>query len=34
MDDLDRYINKRKKTDKEFSKNFDKGYEELKIELI
>ncbi|XPV70183.1 MAG: helix-turn-helix domain-containing protein [Halarcobacter sp.] len=31
MDDLDRYIKKRKKTDKEFSKNFDNGYEDFKI---
>lgn len=31
MDDLDRYIKKRKKTDKEFSKTFDNGYEDFKI---
>jgi len=30
-DDLDRYIQKRKKTDKQFAKDFDAGYEEFKI---
>ena len=30
-DDLDRYIQKRKKTDKRFAKDFDSGYEEFKI---
>ena len=31
MDDLDKYIKKRKETDTEFSKNFDKGYKDFKI---
>lgn len=31
MSDLNDYINKRKANDKEFNKNFDKGYEEFKI---
>ena len=31
MSDLQKYINKRKKQDSEFEKNFDKGYEEFKI---
>jgi len=31
MDDLDRYIQKRKENDKEFAKNFDIGYEDFKI---
>ena len=31
MSDLDKYINKRKKDDLEFSQNFDSGYEEFKI---
>ena len=31
MSDLQKYINKRKKSDKEFAKNFDSGYEEFKI---
>jgi HTH-type transcriptional regulator/antitoxin HipB len=30
-DDLDRYVEKRKKTDKEFAKDFDVGYEDFKI---
>ena len=30
-DDLDRYIQKRKGTDKRFAKDFDSGYEEFKI---
>ena len=30
-DDVDRYIEKRKKIDKEFDKNYDSGYEEFKI---
>lgn len=31
MSDLKKYIEKRKKTDKEFETNFDKGYEDFKI---
>ena len=31
MSDLQKYINKRKKSDKEFEKNFDTGYHEFKI---
>ena len=31
MSDLQKYIDKRKKNDKEFEKNFDIGYEEFKI---
>jgi len=30
-DDLDRYISKRKKTDKGFAKGFESGYQEFKI---
>jgi HTH-type transcriptional regulator/antitoxin HipB len=30
-DDVDRYIEKRKKLDKAFAKGFDAGYEEFKI---
>lgn len=31
MDDLDKYIQKRKENDKEFAKNFDIRYEDFKI---
>lgn len=31
MDDLQKYIEKRKSLDKDFAKNFDKGYEDFKI---
>ncbi len=31
MDDLDRYIEKRKKQSTKFAENFDKGYEQFKI---
>lgn len=31
MSDLKKYINKRKKEDLEFAKNFDIGYQEFKI---
>lgn len=31
MSDLQKYINKRKKSDKEFEQNFDAGYQEFKI---
>jgi hypothetical protein len=31
MDDVEKYIQKRKLQDKDFAENFDKGYEELKI---
>ena len=34
MSDLQEYIEKRKKTDKEFSINFDKGYEQFKIGVL
>jgi HTH-type transcriptional regulator/antitoxin HipB len=30
-DDLDRYISKRKKTDRRFAEGFDAGYQEFKI---
>lgn len=30
MDDLQKYIEKRKSLDKDFAENFDKGYEEFK----
>lgn len=30
MDDLQKYIEKRKSQDKDFAENFDKGYEEFK----
>ncbi len=30
MDDLQKYIEKRKLQNKDFAKNFDKGYEEFK----
>lgn len=32
--DLDRYVEKRKKLDKEFAKDFDTGYEEFKIGFL
>ena len=31
MSDLHKYIKKRKSLDKDFAENFDKGYEEFKI---
>lgn len=31
MDDLQKYIQKRKSQNKDFAENFDKGYEEFKI---
>jgi HTH-type transcriptional regulator/antitoxin HipB len=31
MDDLDKYIEKRKKKSPAFAKNFDRGYEQFKI---
>jgi ribosome-binding protein aMBF1 (putative translation factor) len=31
MDDLDKYIKKRKKKSPKFAKNFDAGYEQFKI---
>ncbi len=31
MDDLQKYIEKRKSQNKDFAENFDKGYEEFKI---
>ena len=34
MDDLDRYIQKRKENDKEFAKNFDIRYEDFKTSEI
>ena len=33
-DDLDKYIEKRKATDKAFAKDFDAGYEEFKIGVM
>ena len=30
MDDLEKYIEKRKSQNKDFAENFDKGYEEFK----
>ena len=34
MSDLKKYIAKRKKTDAEFAKNFDNGYENFKIGVL
>ena len=34
MDDLQKYIEKRKLQDKGFAENFDKGYEEFKIKEL
>ena len=34
MDDLQKYIQKRKSLDKDFAENFDKGYEEFKIKEL
>lgn len=34
MDDLDKYIAKRKKVDPEFAANFDEGFEEFKIGVM
>ena len=34
MDDLQKYIEKRKSLDKDFAENFDKGYEEFKIKEL
>jgi DNA-binding XRE family transcriptional regulator len=34
MNDLDRYIKKRKKTDPDFAKGFDEGYRKFKIGVI
>ncbi len=34
MDDLDKYIEKRKKKSPKFAKNFDKGYEQFKIGVL
>jgi len=34
MDDLDKYIEKRKKKSIEFAENFDKGYEQFKIGVL
>lgn len=34
MSDLTKYINKRKKTDKEFAENYDKGFENFKIGVM
>ncbi len=34
MDDLDKYIEKRKKQSTKFSKDFDKGYEQFKIGVL
>lgn len=34
MDDLDKYIKKRKKMSPKFAQNFDKGYEQFKIGVL
>ena len=34
MDDVDIYIEKRKSKNKEFAKNFEKGYENFKIGIL
>ena len=34
MDDLDKYIETRKKVSPKFAKNFDKGYEQFKIGIL
>ncbi|PXF54728.1 MAG: transcriptional regulator [Deltaproteobacteria bacterium] len=34
MDDLDRYIETRKKKSPQFAENFDKGYEQFKIGVL
>jgi len=34
MDDLDKYIESRKKKSHKFEKDFDKGYEQFKIGVI
>ena len=34
MDDLDKYIETRKKRSPQFAKNFDKGYEQFKIGIL
>lgn len=34
MNDLDRYIKKRKKTDPEFAKGFDEGYRDFRIGVV
>jgi DNA-binding XRE family transcriptional regulator len=34
MDDLDKYIKKRKKKNPKFAENFDKGYEQFKIGVL
>ena len=34
MDDLEKYIAKRKSKDKEFAKNFEEGYENFKIGVL
>jgi HTH-type transcriptional regulator / antitoxin HipB len=34
MDDLDKYIDKRKKKSPGFKKKFDKGYEQFKIGIL
>ena len=34
MDDLDKYIKKRKKKNPKFAENFDKGYEQFKIGIL
>ena len=34
MDDLDKYINKRKKESVEFKEGFDRGYEQFKVGVL
>jgi ribosome-binding protein aMBF1 (putative translation factor) len=33
-DDLDKYISRRKRTDKKFAENFESGYQELKMGVL
>ncbi|SLM31623.1 Transcriptional regulator, XRE family [Desulfamplus magnetovallimortis] len=34
MDDLDKYIEKRKKSSPQFAQNFDEGYQQFKIGIL
>lgn len=33
-DDLDKYISRRKRTDKKFAENFESGYQEFKVGVL
>jgi ribosome-binding protein aMBF1 (putative translation factor) len=33
-DDLDKYISRRKRTDKEFAENFESGFQEFKVGIL